>query len=229
MSRDEQARALRKKLGSAISDPGVTQGYKGERTLTEWQLDAVMPIVLEALRGASGGGAGAKVGDREALGELGWIVASADGARFRCWESCGPAWTADPKMATRYARRIDAESVHAEDEDAWRVIPFDDVAPDHPAENAKSSGEVDGWQPRIGDEVRASEHFLKEYGEWRDQPLWVAGLQGCERGGINVSVSEDWPRNNRSLGLTDGFYVNRPDRPNDLVPAALARSGKGER
>jgi hypothetical protein len=67
-----------------------------------------------------------------------------------------------------------------------------------------------------------------EYGEWRDQPLWVAGLQACDRGGINVSVSEDWPRNSRSLGLTDGFYINRPDRPNDLVPAALARSGKGE-
>ncbi|QTH19740.1 hypothetical protein HRJ34_15330 [Rhizorhabdus wittichii] len=89
-------------------------------------------------------------------------------------------------------------------------------------------GEVDGWQPRIGDEVRASEHFLMKYGEWRDQPLWVAGLQACDRGGINVSVSEDWPRNSRSLGLTDGFYINRHGRPNDLVPAAIARSGNGE-
>jgi len=57
MSNDE-ARELRKQIGSAISDPGATQGYKGDRGLAEWQLDAVMPIILEALRGASGGGAG---------------------------------------------------------------------------------------------------------------------------------------------------------------------------
>lgn len=34
--------ALRKAVASAISDPGVTEGYKGDRTLTEWQVDAVM-------------------------------------------------------------------------------------------------------------------------------------------------------------------------------------------
>jgi len=64
----------------------------------------------------------------EPLGVLGWIVSSADGQRFRCWDSSGPAWTDDPKQAVRYARRIDAEAVHAEDEDAWRVIPFDELA-----------------------------------------------------------------------------------------------------
>lgn len=33
---------LRKVIAGAISDPGATQGYKGERTLTEWQTDAVL-------------------------------------------------------------------------------------------------------------------------------------------------------------------------------------------
>ncbi|WP_037437845.1 hypothetical protein [Sinorhizobium fredii] len=34
--------ALKKKMAAAIFDPGATEGYKGDRTLTEWQTDAVM-------------------------------------------------------------------------------------------------------------------------------------------------------------------------------------------
>lgn len=56
--------------------------------------------------------------------EGGWIVASADGLRFRMWETGWPRWTDDRQLATRYARREDAEAVHSEDEDAWRVEPF---------------------------------------------------------------------------------------------------------
>lgn len=37
---------LRKQIAFAISDPGnAGEGYKGERTLTEWQVDAVMRVV----------------------------------------------------------------------------------------------------------------------------------------------------------------------------------------
>lgn len=56
--------------------------------------------------------------------EGGWIVASADGLRFRMWETGWPRWTEERQLATRYARREDAEAVHSEDEDAWRVEPF---------------------------------------------------------------------------------------------------------
>lgn len=38
---------LKKRIGTAIFDPGATEGYKGERTLTEWQVDAVMRILSE--------------------------------------------------------------------------------------------------------------------------------------------------------------------------------------
>lgn len=55
----------------------------------------------------------------------GWVVTSADGKRFRCWSAFGSDWTNDHDMATRYARRQDAEAVHAGDEDAWRIIPFE--------------------------------------------------------------------------------------------------------
>lgn len=58
--------------------------------------------------------------------EGGWIVTSADGLRFRMWETGFPRWTDRRSDATRYARRVDAEAVHAEDEDAWRVIPFNE-------------------------------------------------------------------------------------------------------
>lgn len=54
----------------------------------------------------------------------GWIAGSADGNRFRTWKDGYAAWTDDRNEATRYARRIDAEAVHAEDEDAWRVLPL---------------------------------------------------------------------------------------------------------
>jgi hypothetical protein len=33
-------------IAAAIYDPGSTQGYKGDRTLTEWQADAVVHTIL---------------------------------------------------------------------------------------------------------------------------------------------------------------------------------------
>ena len=54
----------------------------------------------------------------------GWIVGSADCQKWRTWTELGPEWTGDRDKATRYARRVDAEQVHAADEDAWRVEPY---------------------------------------------------------------------------------------------------------
>lgn len=36
---------LKKAVATAIFDPGATEGMKGERTLTEWQVDAVMRAI----------------------------------------------------------------------------------------------------------------------------------------------------------------------------------------
>lgn len=55
----------------------------------------------------------------------GWIVGSGDEKRWRCWNAGGPDWTEDREEATRYARRVDAEAVHADDEDAWTVVPYE--------------------------------------------------------------------------------------------------------
>lgn len=57
--------------------------------------------------------------------EYGWLVENGkSGAelRYRTWRDGLPEWTADPNEATRFARRIDAEEVHREDEDAWRIV-----------------------------------------------------------------------------------------------------------
>lgn len=54
----------------------------------------------------------------------GWIVGNGAGDRWRCWRDGMSDWTADRNKATRYARRQDAEDVHREDEDAWRVEPY---------------------------------------------------------------------------------------------------------
>ena len=61
---------------------------------------------------------------RTGAGEAGWIVGNSDGTKWRVWDSLGPKWTTDRDRATRYARRVDAEQVHAEDEGAWRVVPY---------------------------------------------------------------------------------------------------------
>ncbi len=53
----------------------------------------------------------------------GWIVGNGNGTKWRTWSSVGPEWTEDREQATRYARRVDAERVHAEDEDAWQIVP----------------------------------------------------------------------------------------------------------
>jgi len=43
---------VRKRVASAIFDPGATEGYKGDRTLTEWQTDAVMRALAPFKGGA---------------------------------------------------------------------------------------------------------------------------------------------------------------------------------
>lgn len=59
-----------------------------------------------------------------AAGAEGWIAENGRGDLFRRWSETGPGWTNKRSMATRYARREDAEAVHAGDEDAWRIVPF---------------------------------------------------------------------------------------------------------
>lgn len=54
----------------------------------------------------------------------GWIVASGDETAFRTWEDGLPTWTPNRDKATRYARRCDADSAHAEDIDAWKILPY---------------------------------------------------------------------------------------------------------
>ena len=76
-----------------------------------------------------------------------------------------------------------------------------------------------GWCPRIGEEVRVSESYLELYGEWRDLPLWVTGVQSERHGvGINVTVTEQWPLESRTYGDTDGFYIGRDHSPDQLAP-----------
>lgn len=56
--------------------------------------------------------------------KFGWIVSNTEGTRWRTWLNGFPEWTSNISEATQYHRRIDAEKVHQEDEDAWYVVPF---------------------------------------------------------------------------------------------------------
>lgn len=53
----------------------------------------------------------------------GWVVTNGDGTLYRTWANGMCQWTGDINTATRYFRRQDAEDVHHDDEDAWKVIP----------------------------------------------------------------------------------------------------------
>lgn len=44
----EKPETLEKKIATAIFDPGHVVGYKGERTLTQWQVDAVMKAIADS-------------------------------------------------------------------------------------------------------------------------------------------------------------------------------------
>jgi hypothetical protein len=54
----------------------------------------------------------------------GWIISNADETKFRFWDALGPTWTTNRVKALRFARRIDAERFSAEDEDAWKILPY---------------------------------------------------------------------------------------------------------
>lgn len=91
------------------------------------------------------------------------------------------------------------------------------------------------WRPYIGEEVRVAEHIALTWPEWRDQPLFVVGLSKDRLGGqypidgINVTVSEEWPLTSSTTGFTDGFWIGRLDKPDDLAPvgrAALEQAGE---
>ncbi len=58
----------------------------------------------------------------------GYIVGNGDRTKWRAWINGLPAWVDDPAEATRYGFRSDANAVHAEDEDAWCVVKYEDVA-----------------------------------------------------------------------------------------------------
>lgn len=57
---------------------------------------------------------------------MSWIIGNANKDQWRSWSNEGPVWVGTKEEATRYARREDAEQVHAEDIDAWSVIEFPD-------------------------------------------------------------------------------------------------------
>lgn len=60
--------------------------------------------------------------------DRGYIVGNGDGTKWRSWENGWATWIDDPKRATRYYFRTDAMAVHQEDEDAWTIQKFSEVA-----------------------------------------------------------------------------------------------------
>jgi len=70
----------------------------------------------------------------------GWIVGNNVG-QWRTFDSFGWAWTDRRDLAVRYARREDAELVHGDDEDSWRVERYP-ATPTDATDGATGGGEV---------------------------------------------------------------------------------------
>lgn len=78
--------------------------------------------------------------------QRGYIVGNGDRTKWRAWINGMPTWVDDPAEATRYGFRSDANAVHAEDEDAWCVVKYEDVA----THSARITGDKDRENPVEG-------------------------------------------------------------------------------
>jgi hypothetical protein len=94
----------------------------------------------------------------------GWIVGNASADRWRSWGALGPCWTSDRDKATRFARREDAEAVHAEDEDAWRVELYAALADHQPAPVATSGETPEGRLQAFVDYINSEEYKKSCFG-----------------------------------------------------------------
>jgi hypothetical protein len=115
-------------LRQAEAAPGVVEALEWAMAeiegRTRYDTEDQRSNCLDLARDALSGAATADSGDEA----QGWVIASACGEKFHTWRNGSPDWTTNPYLAVRYARRWDAERVHEEDEDAWRVVHFATLA-----------------------------------------------------------------------------------------------------
>ncbi|NOW46216.1 hypothetical protein FHW96_002374 [Novosphingobium sp. SG751A] len=82
------------------------------------------------------------------------------------------------------------------------------------------------WRPYIGQQVKPSYSLLESYPEYRGETYFVAEIRIERRGGypvdgLNIAITEEWPVTSKTTGFTDGFYINRAGKPDDLEPVRL--------
>lgn len=56
-----------------------------------------------------------------------WLILNGktgEGLRYLSWWSEGPSWVVDPLEALHFSRRMDAERILGENEDAWGILLY---------------------------------------------------------------------------------------------------------
>ncbi len=229
MSRDEQARA-RELVMAAYAEAGMQPqpwflhddpaSFRGSDYF-------LFKAIIEALRGASGGGVDATAMERLRIMSKQKLASEMEDHEIDCAD-----WRGGYECLVNEARAV-----------------FASIAPDHPAENAKSSGEErasygvaaiaterqrqieqEGWTPEHDDEHRddlalpraAACYALA--GTGGNGPFWITHLQTPQQ---VWPYRWEWkPKDRRSnlvrAGALIAAEIDRLDR------AALTRSGKGE-
>lgn len=147
---------------------------------------------------------------------MGWIVTNASGNKFRCWIDGWSNWTDDRDQATRYARRQDAEAVHAEDEDAWRVVPFDATADASNSTDKAVEALALGGYPSLGARLNAAALTIRKQAD-----ALVAAEARIKH--LEAAISRENDDVCQTLGKALGYPWFKDDQKN--FPGATERDG----
>jgi hypothetical protein len=203
MSRDEQVRAISmrdpKEIPHAIelwffADLGETQrrqlinwcGFPGVAANGEDFQRKYLRAIIEALRGASGGGADDVAMERLRIMSKQKLASEMEDHEIDCAD-----WRGGYECLVNEARAV-----------------FASIAPDHPAENAKSSGEVQAAAQALVEALAKVSPITT-----RDTPDYAEVQFGDHQTQAMTMAPEDWQ-------AIENTYLD--------LRAALARSGKGE-
>ena len=185
---------------------------------TDEALAAMAAFAKEATSPASDAAAPKVVSDTQ----QGWVIGNGNGTKWRAWINGAAAWVESRAEATRYARRCDAEAVHAEDDDAWLVEPFSSELDDA---SMRASME------RIADLSECwTDSLVSQINEIARQALTKAFASSMAEQGIHDALQLEFRNASRGTGragtaeMRDGPYMSMDDAAGVYADLMLSKA-----
>lgn len=158
---------------------------------------------------------------------MSWIAGNGAGTHWRIWEDGLPQWTSIKDEATRFARRIDAEAVHAEDDDVWNFEELVDHSPyivAKPSEGRKAAG---GYREDILQLLLSKPGIMS--GEIRKELKLARVTVGRHIRLIRDTWGAPGKKTTKGKKRPDRRAKTKPKIPNLFLPAGAKRLGKKTR